>query len=717
MEVLTVKILPGAAYPLGATPDDDGVNFAIFSEHATKVELCLFDSPGDRHETHRVTLPEQTDLVWHGYVPHVSIGQLYGYRVHGPYDPSQGHRFNPHKIVLDPYAKVIGRDLRWCDEMFGYTIGSPDQDLSFDDRDNAATAPLAAVHQPTFAWRKDRSPKVPWHQTIIYELHVRGMTMLSPDIPKSKRGTFAGLASPPVINYLKHLGVTTVELMPVHHRIDDRLLVEKGLNNYWGYNTLSFFSPELRYCAAKTPAKGIQEFKRMVRTFHQAGIEVIIDVVYNHTAEGNHQGPTLSLRGIDNAAYYRLVDDDPRYYMDYTGCGNTLNMQHPRTLQLIMDSLRYWVSHMHVDGFRFDLASALARELHEVDKLGAFFDIITQDPILSQTILIAEPWDLGEGGYQVGKFPVGWAEWNGEYRDTIRRFWRGDGGIVSELATRLCGSSDLYDHSGRRPYASINYITAHDGFSLRDLVSYEHKHNEANQEDNHDGADHDHSWNCGVEGPTDDEQVLSLRARQQRNLLATLLLSIGVPMLRAGDERSHTQQGNNNAYCQDNEINWLPWELDESQQEMLAFTKALIEFRHRQGVLHRRKFFQGRPIRGNDNKDVTWFAPSGDEMSDEDWESASRAIGVSLAGEMVDVVNEMGEPIQGDTLLILFNAHDHRVDFSLPSQPQQGPPSQRDRWSLEFETFAREHKSSTFVAGRTFLLEPHSLAVLTCSVR
>lgn len=703
----SISILPGRPYPLGATWDAGGVNFALFSEHATQVELCLFDSPSATAESHRIVLREQTDLVWHGYVPGITAGQLYGYRVHGPYDPAAGHRFNANKIVLDPYAKLIGRDLRWGDEMFGYVIGDPHADLSFDERDNAALAPLAAVHKPAYRWRGDRPPRLPWHKTIIYELHVKGFTQLHQQIPPRQRGTFAGLASEPVIAYLRDLGVTAVELMPVHHHVDDRHLVDRGLANYWGYNTLSFFAPDSRYCAARTPQQGVQEFKRMVQKLHEAGIEVILDVVYNHTAEGNHLGPTLSLRGIDNASYYRLMPEEPRYYKDYTGCGNTLHMQQPRVLQLIMDSLRYWVQDMHVDGFRFDLASALARELHDVDKLSAFFDIMLQDPVLSQVILIAEPWDLGEGGYQVGNFPVGWAEWNGRYRDTIRRYWRGEGGVVSELATRICGSSDLYEDSGRRPYASINFVTAHDGFTLHDLVAYEQKHNEANGDDNTDGDDHNLSWNCGVEGPTDDPEIVALRERQMRNFLATLLMSLGVPMIRAGDERGHTQQGNNNAYCQDNEISWLSWELDESQQRLLNFVRRLIQFRAQQPTLHRRKFFQGRPIRGSDIKDVSWFDVSGEPMTDEAWQGESHTLAVRLAGDLADEVDEEGQPIQGDHLLVLINSGQQLADFVLPPEAHQRP------WRLVFDTSeggCELSPSSTAAAARC-ALPPHSLAI------
>jgi len=661
------RVWPGKPYPLGATWDGYGINFALFSENATKVELCLFDSPQAERESARIPLPEQTDMVWHGYCPDLHPGQLYGYRVHGPYEPENGHRFNPNKVLLDPYAKAIGRDVRWSDAMFGYRIGDADEDLSFDERDNAAFAPLGEVFDPAFTWGKEKRPHRPWHKTILYEAHVKGMTQRHPHVPEALRGTYSGLASRQVIAYLKELGVTAVELMPVHHALNDRHLVDKGLSNYWGYNTLGFFAPDLRFSSSQSARDTVREFKRMVATLHAADIEVILDVVYNHTAEGNHLGPTLSLRGIDNASYYRVVADNPRYYMDYTGCGNTLNMQHPRSLQLIMDSLRYWVQQMHVDGFRFDLASALARELHEVDKLGAFFDIIHQDPVLSQVILIAEPWDLGEGGYQVGNFPVGWAEWNGKYRDAVRRFWRGDEQTIAELATRFCGSSDLYESSGRRPYASINFVTAHDGFTLEDLVSYNEKHNEANLEDNRDGESHNLSWNCGEEGPTDNPQVIALRERQKRNLMATLLLSQGVPMIRAGDELSHTQGGNNNAYCQDNEISWLNWELSDRHQAFLEFVKSLIRFRHEQPVLHRRRFFHGRPIRGADVKDLTWFAPTGKEMTDEDWTSGVvRCLGVCMEGEMPNELDERGERIRGDTLLILFNGNPDRVPFTLP---------------------------------------------------
>src|SRR6516162_924531 len=559
-----MKVLPGRSYPLGATWDGAGVNFALFSEHATKVELCLFDATEQAAQTARIPLREQTDQVWHAYLPDVEPGQLYGYRVYGPYEPAKGHRFNPGKVILDPYAKAIGRDLKWDDSLFGYKIGDPNADLSFDERDSAPFAPLAAVVDNAFTWGDDRPPRVPWTKTLIYELHVKGFTMRHPGVPEKQRGTYAGVASEAAVQHLRSLGVTAVELMPVHQHVDDRHLQERGLHNYWGYNTLAFFAPELRYASKHSPRKSVQEFKMMVRSLHAAGIEVILDVVYNHTGEGSPLGPTLSMRGADNAAYYRLAED-PRYYMDFTGTGNTLNMTHPYVLQLIMDSLRYWVVEMHVDGFRFDLASTLARELFDVDRLGAFFDIIHQDPLLSQVKLIAEPWDVGPGVYQVGNFPVLWTEWNGKYRDGVRRFWKGDGGTASELATRLAGSSDLYQDDGRKPYASINFITCHDGFTLHDLVSYNEKHNEANGEENRDGASDNNSWNCGEEGDTNDPEIIELRERQKRNLMSTLMLSVGVPMMLGGDELGHGQDGNNNAYCQDNELTWLDWELDDRQ--------------------------------------------------------------------------------------------------------------------------------------------------------
>ena len=698
---------PGRPYPLGASSDGSGVNFALFSEHATRVELCLFDSATDRTETVCIPLRERTDFVWHCYLPGIQPGQLYGYRVYGPYEPDRGMRFNPHKIVLDPYALGIGRDLIWSDRLFGYEIGHADADLSFDDRDNAHCAPLGVVTNPNFRWGKDKPPRTPWHNTVIYEVHVKGFTKQHPDVPAHLQGTYAGLASRPMIQHLKKLGVTAVELMPVHHKVDDRHLVERGLSNYWGYNTLSFFAPDTRYSSRHSSPETIREFKRMVRKLHRAGIEVILDVVYNHTGEGNQLGPTLSLRGIDNLSYYRTVADDARFYMDYTGCGNTLNMVCPRVLQLIMDSLRYWVTEMHVDGFRFDLASALARELHAVDKLGAFFDIIHQDPILSRVKLIAEPWDLGEGGYQVGNFPVLWTEWNGKYRDTVRSFWRGDGGAVSELATRLTGSSDLYEHNGRRPYASINFITSHDGFALQDLVSYNDKHNEANGHDNDDGDSHNLSWNSGTEGPTDDAAILELRNRRKKNLIATLMFSQGVPMLRGGDELSKTQLGNNNTYCQDSELTWLDWELDEEQQEFLKFVQSVIRLWRRNPVFQRRHFFQGRELRNDAHSDIHWIAPSGTEMSDADWNSPSaRCIGVRLDGRMIDEVDERGRPISGKTTLLLLNAAETRSEFRLPVTDPH------DSWKLILDTSSTTSEGQRLAAGTALTLPAFSMMML-----
>jgi isoamylase len=699
-----VRMHRGRPYPLGATWDGQGVNFAIFSERASRVELCLFSSATDTVERVRYDLPEQTDQIWHGYLRGILPGQLYGYRVHGPYDPGAGLRFNPQKVVLDPYAKAIGRTIQWHDTMYGYRIGDPEMDLSFDDRDNAANSCLGAVIDPAFTWGDDRRPATPWHETILYELHVRGFTQQHPEVPPELRGTYAGLASEPVIRYLKRLGVTAVELMPVHHHAYDRHLIERGLTNYWGYNTIAFFAPDLRYAANASPAGSVGEFKTMVRGLHAAGLEVILDVVYNHTAEGSELGPTLSLRGIDNSAYYRLALESPRYYVDYTGCGNTLNMLHPRVLQLIMDSLRYWVLEMRVDGFRFDLASTLARELHAVDRLSAFFDVIHQDPVLSQVKLIAEPWDLGEGGYQVGNFPVGWAEWNGRYRDAMRRFWKGDGGMVSEVATRLAGSSDLYEWSGRRPYASINLITAHDGFTLNDLVSYNHKHNEANGEGNADGENHNLSWNCGVEGPTDEPRILALREQQVRNFLATLLLSQGVPMLCGGDEIGRTQHGNNNAYCQDNAISWIDWERAREHADLLDFTRQLIALRRTQPVLRQRRFFQGRPIRGREVKDIAWFRPSAREMTDQDWAAqSSRTFGVRLEGAACEEEDEEGQERISDTLYLAFNAHHERMRFVLPAAGEGG------RWERILDTAQRQW-------GRPHRLPGHSYRVAARSV-
>jgi len=702
-----MRVWPGYPYPLGATWTGVGVNFAIFSAHASRVELCLFDSPEATKETARVVLPEQTDEVWHGFLPDARPNQLYGYRVHGPYDPAVGHRFNPNKVVMDPYAKAVARTVRWADEMFGYRVGHADQDLAFDDRDSAPFAPLAAVVDAAFTWGDDRPPRTPWHNTVIYEMHVRGFTMRHPAIEEALRGTYEALTREPVLDHLTRLGVTAVELMPVHHRTSDRSLEERGLTNYWGYNTVGYFAPERRFAASRAPVGAVREFKRMVRALHAAGLEVILDVVYNHTAEGNHLGPTLSLKGIDNATYYRLVGDQPRYYMDFTGCGNTLNMQSPQVLQLIMDSLRYWVLEMHVDGFRFDLASALARELYDVDRLGAFFDIIHQDPVLSHVKLIAEPWDLGQGGYQVGNFPVLWTEWNGRYRDSVRRFWRGDGGTVSELATRLAGSNDLYAHNGRQPYASINFITAHDGFTLQDLVSYNEKHNDANLEGNRDGENHNLSSNGGVEGPTEDPAIRIVRERQKRNFLATLLLSQGVPMISHGDEMGRTQRGNNNAYCQDNPLSWVDWTLDEDRRRLLAFTTSLIRFRLSQPTLRRRRYFQGRHIRGGDVKDLAWFAADGREMNDDAWNADFvRSIGMLLSGSAIEELNERGEPTLGDTLMVLLNAHTGRVPFVLPA------PGGNLRWQRVFDTFDPHARSASFKQGARYPLQGRSVAVL-----
>jgi isoamylase len=660
--------MPGNPYPQGANWDGAGVNFSLFSENATGVELCLYDDRDENLETNRIAITEQTDRVWHIYLQGVKPGLRYGYRVHGPYDPNNGHRFNPAKLLVDPYAKSIDGFLRWDDALFGYTIGHPEEDLSRDDRDSAPFVPKSVVVDPYFDWRNDSQLHIPWHETIIYELHVKGFTRLHPEIPADLRGTYAGLAHPAAIDYLKKLGITSVELMPIHHSVADRHLLARGLTNYWGYNSLGFFAPDARFSAAGSAGDQVAEFKNMVRTLHSAGLEVILDVVYNHTAEGNHLGPTVSFRGIDNTAYYRALEGQPRYYMDYTGCGNTLNMRHPRALQLLMDSLRYWVTEMHVDGFRFDLAAALARELHEVDRLGAFFDIIHQDPTLSQVKLIAEPWDLGEGGYQVGNFPVLWSEWNGRYRDCVRGYWRGSDQGIAEFASRLTGSSDLYESGGRKPYASINFLTAHDGFTLNDLVSYNDRHNENNGEENRDGESNNRSWNCGVEGPAGDKREVNvLRARQKRNFLATLFLSLGVPMLLAGDELGRSQRGNNNAYCQDNETSWLDWENVDLKQ--LQFAKEIIQFRKEHPVFCRRKWFQGKSIRGSDVNDLAWFRPDGEQMSDEDWGAGfAKSLGVFLNGDEIPSVDAAGRRVLDQSFYLIFNAHWEPVEFVLPPE-------------------------------------------------
>ncbi len=697
-------VWPGRPYPLGSTWDGEGVNFALYSEHAEKVALCLFD-PSGRREIMRVPLPEQTDMVWHGYLPEVRPGQLYGYRVYGPYAPERGQRFNHHKLLLDPYGKQVQGTLNWTDAHFGYRVGNKQEDMSFDRRDDAAGMPKNRVIDSAFTWGADTPPRIPWHETVIYELHVKGFTQCHPDVPAHLRGRYAGLGTAAVIEYLTRLGVTSIELMPVHCFVDDRQLVDRGLRNYWGYNSIGFFAPEPRYLSTNS----VREFKTMVKTLHSAGLEVILDVVYNHTAEGNHLGPTLSLKGIDNSTYYRLIADNPRYYMDYTGTGNTLNMQHPRVLQLIMDSLRYWVLDMHVDGFRFDLAATLARELHEVNRLGAFLDIIHQDPVLSQVKLIAEPWDLGEGGYQVGNFPVGWAEWNDRYRDTVRSYWKGDSGTVGDLAYRVTGSSDLYAHSGRRPYASINFVTAHDGFTLQDLVSYNDKHNEANGENNSDGNNNNRSWNCGVEGPTENLDILALRAKQKRNFLSTLILSQGVPMLYAGDEIGHSQMGNNNAYCQDNEISWLSWNLQPQDRDLLAFVQRMISLRKRHPVFRRRRFFQGRPIKGEGSKDLVWLNPRGAEMTEDEWRDASvLCLGMFLSGKGLDETDERGRKLSDESFLVLLNAHHEDVGFTLP------PQYSGVRWSAWMDT-SREgglRPADSYDAGAVYPLQARSMVVL-----
>jgi isoamylase len=668
-----LRVWPGSPSPLGATWDGEGVNFALFSEHATAVELCLFERALDATETARIPLRERTDLVWHAYLPDARPGTLYGFRVHGPYEPQQGHRFNPNKLLICPYAKAISGQIRWDDGLYGYRIGDPEEDLSFDDRDSARHVPKSVVVDTAFTWGDDRNPGTPWNQTVIYEMHVKGMTVRHPAVPPEVRGTYLALASDPILDHLQSLGVTAVELLPVHQFVNDRRLFERGLSNYWGYNSIAFFAPHVAYATGGV-GQQVDEFKSMVKALHKAGIEVILDVVYNHTGEGNHLGPTLSLRGIDNAAYYRLDREDPRHYVDFTGTGNSLNMTHPRTMQMITDSLRYWITEMHVDGFRFDLAPVLARELYEMNRLGTFFDIIGQDPVISRVKLIAEPWDLGQGGYQVGNFPTGWAEWNGKYRDAVRRFWRGDPGQVPELASRLSGSSDLYAASGRRTYASINFVTAHDGFTLNDLVSYERKRNEANAEDNQDGTDENWSRNWGAEGPTESTRVRAMRERMKRNLIATLVLSQGVPMLVAGDEMGRTQQGNNNAYAQDNEISWIDWDLDPNDRGLLEFTRQVLQIRRSNPVLRRRTFLTGRPIGEGQAKDLSWLRPDGGEMTDEDWgDPENHVLGMLLHGRATDEVDERGRPIFGRTVLMLLNGGGRSRQFTLPRlEAEQG---------------------------------------------
>jgi isoamylase len=647
----------------------NGVNFALFSEHATGVELCLFDDLEATEENIRIPISEQTDQVWHEFLPDVRPGQLYGFRVSGPYDPERGLRFNSSKLLLDPYAKAIAGQVSWADEMFGYVIGDKKEDLSQDFRDDAWGVPKSVVIDTSFDWQGDRAPGIPLNDSVIYEVHVRGFSKLWNEVPEELRGTYAALGTPAAIDYFKKLGVTAVELLPVHAHIDDKGLIDRGLKNYWGYNTIGFFAPHAQYSSSGQMGQQVSEFKAMVRSLHAAGIEVILDVVYNHTAEGNHLGPTLCFRGIDNTSYYRLFADKPRFYLDYTGTGNTLDTLNPRPLQMVMDSLRYWANEMHVDGFRFDLASALGRDGSGVNKFHAFFKVIGQDPILSQVKLIAEPWDVGDGGYQVGNFPAPWSEWNGKYRDTVRSFWKGDEGRIGEVGYRLTGSPDLYRHSGRRPYASINFVTAHDGFTLSDLFSYDKKHNEANGDDNKDGDNNNLSWNCGADGPTDDLQINALRERQRRNFLTTLFLSQGVPMLTGGDEWGRTQNGNNNAYCQDNEISWFDWTRDAKQNQFLEFTRKLIQFRKDHPVFRRPKFLIGRLIPGSKIRDVMWFNPGGSLMSEEEWTSPFvRCLGMLLSGDTSDVVSFEGEPVRDDTFLLLINAHYEPIPFVLPGQ-------------------------------------------------
>ena len=669
------SILPGKPYPQGATWDGTGVNFSLYSEHATGVDLCLFEE-GAAAQCETFAIRECTGYVWHCYIPGLKLGQLYGYRVHGPYNPERGHRFNPAKLLMDPYAHAIAGHPNWQAPVFGYRLDDPAMDLSRDDQDDAGGVPKGVVTTSHFDWENDRPPLTALHDTIVYELHVKGFTASHPEIPTELRGTYAGLTHPIAIDYLKDLGITAVELMPVHEFVDDKHLVDRSLRNYWGYNSINFFSPESCYSASGDRGEQIGEFKAMVKALHRAGIEVILDVVYNHTAEGSHLGPTLSFRGIDNATYYRLLHDQPRYYMDFTGTGNTLNVRHPQVLKLVMDSLRYWVEEMHVDGFRFDLASALARELHNVDRLSAFFDIINQDPVISQVKLIAEPWDVGEGGYQIGKFPPLWAEWNGRYRDVVRRYWKGDDGQLAELGYRLTGSSDLYQRDGRHPTASINFVTAHDGFTLHDLVTYEKKHNEANGEENRDGSNDNHSSNYGVEGPTSDPRIIEIRERQKRNFLLTLLCSQGVPMICGGDEIGRTQKGNNNAYSQDNPVSWYNWQLDPAKESLLEFTRKLVALRRDHPNLHRRKFFQDRgidpatpqrEIRGRRERDITWLRPDGEEMTPEEWGAGwVRCIGLRLNGRTLDDVNAVGEPIEDDSFIILLNPHHEPIRFYMP---------------------------------------------------
>ncbi len=699
-------VLPGDPFPLGATWDGKGTNFVLFSENGTSVELCLFAADGTEE---CVPLTQSPGFLWQGYLSGVGPGQRYGYRVDGPFEPEQGHRFNRNKLLIDPYARDLDGEVDWSAPVFGYPFGEPEQDLIMDERDDAAGIPKGVVVDAAFDWGDDALLRTPLHRSVIYEVHVKGFTARHPDIPLEERGTYAALASQPSIDYLTSLGVTAVELLPVHVFLKDKVLLDRGLTNYWGYNTINFFAPEGSYSKSKVPGSQVAEFKQMVKTLHAAGIEVILDVVYNHTAEGNQLGPTLSFRGIDNASYYRLVQDDERYYMDYTGTGNTFNARSPQALQLIMDSLRYWVEEMHVDGFRFDLASALARELHDVDRLSSFFDVIQQDPVVSRVKLIAEPWDVGAGGYQVGGFPALWSEWNGKYRDTVRNFWKGGDEHVSVFANRLTGSSDLYQSDGRWPSASVNFIVAHDGFTLQDLVSYNQKHNEANGEENRDGSDDNHSWNHGVEGPTSDPKIIALREQTKRNLMFTLFLSQGVPMLCGGDELSRTQRGNNNAYCQDNELSWTNWTLDERKRGFLEFTKGLIELRKRHPSFRRPGYFQGRKIRGSDVEDIAWFDTDGNQMTDDDWETSwVRAIAIRLGGSALDELDEQGQRVWDDDFLILLNGAPQGVDFTIPDGT--GP----DTWETTVDTTKQDVpvKDGSFKTGEKLTLAGRSAMLL-----
>ena len=696
------KVWPGNNYPLGAFHDGAGTNFSIFSEIADRVELCLFDEGGT--ET-KFDLPEVTSFCWHGYLPNVVPGQRYGFRVHGPWKPEEGHRCNPAKLLLDPYARAVEGQVRWNEAVFAYSFDNPDGPSN--DIDSAAFMPKCVVTTPYFDWGNDRHPRTQWHETIIYEVHVKGFSINHPEVPAELRGTYAGLGHPKAIDYFTRLGVTAIELMPVHQFIQDSHLLERGLRNYWGYNSVGFLAPHDEYSAAGKNGQQVQEFKQMVKALHEAGIEVILDVVYNHTAEGNHLGPMLSFRGIDNAAYYRLMADDRRHYMDYTGTGNSLNMRHPHVLQLIMDSLRYWIVEMHVDGFRFDLASTLARELHDVDRLSAFFDIIQQDPVISQVKLIAEPWDIGEGGYQVGQFPPLWLEWNGKYRDCVRDYWRGEDQTLGEFAYRFTGSSDLYEMTGRKPYASINFVTAHDGFTLKDLVSYNEKHNEANGEESRDGESHNRSWNCGAEGTTDHPEVNKLRDRQKRNFLATLFLSQGIPMLLGGDEIGRSQNGNNNGYCQDNEISWFDWE--SADKDLLEFTRRLIQLRKEHPVFHRRRWFQGRPIHGAQVTDIGWFTLDGAEMAEDHWnEGFAQALGIFLNGEGIQSPDARGERVVDESFYVLFDAHHEPLRFTLPKRDWG------DEWVVALDTARStpEEEQGRHKAGDEVSVESRSLKVL-----